>query len=201
MISNWRHRSRQDSNQYNLSRFFLSLELSGGLNGSYYIGLSHDGRRLEFPRVDDRMYYLINNNYLEYDTLLNPNDSEMVLRGTGAPTSALSIAYSYAMLQIDVGFDGNSDSPVIGRRTEWRSTWNSRAALMADRYWTTSDSKAEQSAWSSSGWQGHVLWNSGSVIWHDSPSQSTRYGGVDHGSDHLFQQHSIEDAYLIHIGQ
>ncbi len=197
--------NRTGENANNLKAIFQLLSFRG-YDGRYYIGLTHDGRGIEDISVQGRFRMLFDKYKLPTKMARNPVDRYLHHSEGGEPDSSgnLTNHYSYSMLQLIDRSEYPEEQRVYGRRSEWKQTWNDRAAILSDRIIISED--REYSVWNEAQWEGHVLWNSGRVSWETSPILDTFYGGVPIDNDHLFRDTDGgssygHDAYLIHSGE
>jgi type II secretory pathway pseudopilin PulG len=139
-----------------------------------------------------RFRRLFENNYFTPEYLISPidNRSPWVIDTPLTPDN-----FSFAMLQIDTDGDGNYVT--TARTSEYKSTNNYGAAVMADRcirsgsgvgrtYAGIRSIHTNPSDLTANDWKGSVVWNDNHVSFESSPVVETVYGGQVWPSDNLF---------------
>lgn len=209
-MSSCRRSSRQMQNSTQFRGIHQGMVMYAQGNRSYFPGLTKDGRD-DNPGVENRFSIMLNNNYFTGEYAISPVEVK-----TAWTTGAVSTAhYSYSMLQLP---------PDGGRRSEWRETLNTHAAVLSDRNTAAAGAPAT-GVWSGQSygsnsfgcsnpslpttWVGSVLWNDNHVSFESTQFVATTYGPhpsassaapVQNPKDDLFHAVSSDDALMVYLG-
>lgn len=161
-------------------------------NKNWFPGINAAGED-EAISVEQRFRILIDEDYFTPEYAVSPLErSDSPIEAWDTESELTKENYSFSLLQIPA--EG-------GRRNEWRQSLNSQAIVLSDRNTETKARPSSIQVEPGESWAGHVLWNDSHVVFENTDSLETKYGGGKlNDADRLFESSGNGDALMVHTG-
>jgi len=211
-----RGNAKKLQNSANLTNLHQASVLFADQNRGWYSGLTSAGTFItsggtpaEFPDSGSFDYFvgsplstgrglpvryalLLSGDFIDRESIVSPEDDEAeILAGPGEvllASAAGGPSYSYSMLNMIQSASPTANE--LDRYAEWRNTNNPEAIVFSDRNTGANTTTTVSSLWTrtdSGNWEGHVVFNNGTVEYLQDQFADTRYSdGTFSTADNIF---------------